>query len=70
MDRISDNYKDSSPQIGDWYNGYHTASGERVYNPRSVVADEVRDNLVRMISGAAVPEKIEEYAATSMNMQT
>ncbi|MDC7286825.1 ATP-binding protein [Blautia schinkii] len=81
-----------------WYNGYHTASGERVYNPRSVVlalsysslenywtsagpydeiyyyiehnVDEVRDDLARMISGAAVPAKIEEYAATSTNMQT
>lgn len=81
-----------------WYNGYHTASGERVYNPRSVVlalnydslenywtsagpydeiyyyiehnVDEVRDDLALMISGVAVPAKIEEYAATSMNMQT
>lgn len=24
--------------LREWYNGYHTASGERVYNPRSVVA--------------------------------
>ena len=24
--------------LKEWYNGYHTASGERVYNPRSVVA--------------------------------
>lgn len=23
--------------LREWYNGYHTASGERVYNPRSVV---------------------------------
>lgn len=81
-----------------WYNGYHTASGERVYNPRSVVlalsydslenywtsagpydeiyyyiehnVDEVRDDLALMISGVAIPAKIEEYAATSMNMQT
>jgi len=81
-----------------WYNGYHTASGERVYNPRSIVLalrynnsanywtsagpyDEiyyyiknnvydVRDDLALMISGAAVPAKIQEYAATSMNLQT
>jgi len=26
-----------------WYNGYHTASGERLYNPRSVVA-ALKDN--------------------------
>jgi hypothetical protein len=28
-----------------WYNGYHTKSGERVYNPRSVVAALVNNNL-------------------------
>lgn len=81
-----------------WYNGYHTASGERVYNPRSVVAalgcnqlanywtssgpyDEifyyirnniadVRDDLALMIAGEAVPAKVQEYAATSMDLRT
>lgn len=81
-----------------WYNGYHTASGERVYNPRSVVAalgynqlanywtssesyDEIfyyiRNNiadvcndLALMLSGEAVPAKVQEYAATAMNLQT
>ncbi|WP_330654158.1 AAA family ATPase [Faecalicatena faecalis] len=81
-----------------WYNGYHTAAGERVYNPRSVVlalqynhlenywtsagpydeifyyiehnVDDVRDDLALMVSGTAVPAKIQEYAATSMNLQT
>lgn len=28
-----------------WYDGYHTASGERVYNPRSVVASLMNNNL-------------------------
>lgn len=81
-----------------WYNGYHTASGERVYNPRSVVlalsfnhlenywtsagpydeiyyyighnVDEVRDDLSLMASGEDVPAKIQEYAATSMHLET
>lgn len=81
-----------------WYNGYHTASGERVYNPRSVVQalrynelanywtssgpyDEiyyyiennvaaVREDLACMVSGIPVPVKIQEYAATSLNLQT
>lgn len=81
-----------------WYNGYHTAAGERVYNPRSVVlalqynhlenywtssgpydeifyyiehnVDDVRDDLALMVSGASVSAKIQEYAATSMNLQT
>lgn len=81
-----------------WYNGYHTLSGENVYNPRSVVfaltnnnlasywtssgpydeiyyyiehnIDDVRNDLALMISGEAVPAKIQEYAATSMNLVT
>jgi hypothetical protein len=28
-----------------WYNGYHTKSGERVYNPRSVVVSLTNNNL-------------------------
>lgn len=28
-----------------WYDGYHTRSGERVYNPRSVVASMINNNL-------------------------
>lgn len=81
-----------------WYNGYHTAAGERVYNPRSVVlalrydhlenywtsagpydeiryyiehnVDAVRDDLALMVSGVSVPARIQEYAATSMSLQT
>ena len=81
-----------------WYDGYHTRSGERLYNPRSVVTSltnnnlgnywtssgpydeiyyyiekniaEVRDDLAVMVSGSAVPIKIWEYAATSMNLKT
>lgn len=81
-----------------WYNGYHTAAGERVYNPRSVVAalgnnqladywtssgpyDEiyyyieknvadVRDDLVLMTAGEGVTAKVQEYAASSMNLKT
>lgn len=84
--------------LREWYNGYHTASGERVYNPRSVVyalqynhlesfwtssgpydeifyyiknnVDDVRDDLARMVAGEAVDAKVQEYAATSMSLQT
>lgn len=31
--------------LRDWYNGYHTKSGERVYNPRSVVTALINNNL-------------------------
>lgn len=84
--------------LRDWYDGYHTKSGERVYNPRSVVfsltnnnlgnywtssgpydeifyyvrenTDAVRDDLALMVSGIPVPAKVQEYAATSMNLTT
>lgn len=84
--------------LSDWYNGYYTKSGERVYNPRSVVfalqfnnlanywtssgpydeiyyyirnnISDVRDDLALMISGESVTAKIQEYAATSMNLST
>ena len=81
-----------------WYDGYHTRSKERIYNPRSVVAsllnnnlgnywtssgpydeifyyieknvDDVRDGIALMVSGEPVPAKVQEYAATSMNLST
>ena len=84
--------------LRDWYNGYYTKSGERVYNPRSVVfalqfnnlanywtssgpydeiyyyirnnISDVRDDLALMKSGESVTAKIQEYAATSMNLST
>lgn len=84
--------------LRDWYNGYYTKSGERVYNPRSVVfalqfnnlanywtssgpydeiyyyirnnISDVRDDLALMISGESVTARIQEYAATSMNLST
>lgn len=84
--------------LRDWYDGYHTLAGERMYNPRSVVAaltnnqlssywtssgpydeifyyieknvDVVREDLALMVSGEAVPAQVQEYAATSMNLQT
>ncbi len=81
-----------------WYDGYHAKGGERMYNPRSVVAaltnnnlgsywtssgpydeifyyiekniDDVRNDLAFMAAGEAVPAKVSEYAATSMNLST
>lgn len=84
--------------LREWYDGYHTRSGEQIYNPRSVVAalsnnslmgywtssgpydeiyyyvrrnvSDVRDELAVMIGGEAVPARIQEYAAASMDLQT
>ena len=81
-----------------WYDGYQTASGQKIYNPRSVVlalkfnhlesywtssgpfdeisyyirknVADVRDDLALMVAGNAVPAKVQEYAATSMQLIT
>lgn len=90
--------KVSMEGLREWYDGYHAASGERIFNPRSVVAalsnnqlanywtssgpydeifyyiknnvDEVRDSLAYMLAGEAVAANVQEYAATSMKLQT
>lgn len=82
----------------EWYDGYQTKSGERLYNPRSVVLSltnnnlgnywtssgpydeifyyirhnvaDVREDIALMAAGEAVPAKIREYAATSMELST
>lgn len=84
--------------LREWYDGYHTRKGERLYNPCSIVLSlsnnntgnywtssgpydeifyyienniaDVREDLALMVSGIPVPAKIQEYAATSMNLQT
>lgn len=81
-----------------WYDGYHTAAGDRLYNPRSIVCaltdnqlknywtssgtydsifgyikdnvDDVRDDLALMFAGESIPTDIQEYAATSMLLET
>ena len=88
----------SREDLKEWYDGYTTKSGERMYNPRSVVLaltnnnignywtssgpyDEifyyvenniadVRKDIALMISGEGVKAKIQEYAATSLNLLT
>ena len=105
VDRLYERYlaRNEDPRLTkeslkDWYDGYHTFRGERVYNPRSVVAAlsnnnlgnywtssgpyeeiyyyieknvaDVRTDLALMVSGEAVKCRIQEYAATSMNLKT
>ncbi|MCD8014501.1 MAG: ATP-binding protein [Lachnospiraceae bacterium] len=88
----------SRQDLKDWYDGYHTPSTERMYNPRSVVEaltrnqirsywsatgtyDEisayitndranVKKDVALMVAGEAVPAKVEEFAATAMNLNT
>lgn len=85
-------------ELDEWYDGYHTAGGERLYNPRSVVSaltnnqlanywtssgtydsvfyyvrnnvEEVRDDIALMVSGEHVEARMQEYAATAMELET
>lgn len=81
-----------------WYDGYYTAKGKRIYNPRSVICalsddelanywtssgpydeifyyirsniEAVRDDLVFMIAGEGIKAEIQNYAVSSMKMNT
>ena len=105
VDSLFDVYrkKTKNPQImredlTEWYDGYHTAAGARLYNPRSVVGalannqisnywtgsgpydeifyyirnniEDIRDDLVMMVSGGRVAIELLGYAATSQELST
>lgn len=81
-----------------WYDGYQTAGGMKLYNPRSVVGalsdnqlgsywtssgpydelfyyiganvDAVKEDVALMVADNPVPARIQEYAATSMELKT
>lgn len=85
-------------ELDEWYDGYHSMGGERLYNPRSVVSaltnnqlanywtssgtydsvfyyvrnniEEVRDDMALMVSGERIEARIQEYAATAMELVT
>lgn len=84
--------------LREWYDGYFTASGRRLYNPRSVVMalrfnqlsnywtssgpydeifyyirndiEHIRDDLALMISGEGIDARVEEFAASAMELRT
>jgi len=92
------NPKISREDLRIWYDGYHTASGDRLYNPSSIVLaltdnqlrnywtssgpydelfyyiknniEDIRDDLVLMISGEGVPADIGQYAAEFMEINS
>lgn len=44
-----------------WYDGYHTRTGERIYNPRSVVAALINNNLGNYCTNAGPYDEIFYY---------
>ena len=85
-------------ELRTWYDGYCTAKGKRIYNPRSVVCaltdnelsnywtdsgpyeeifyyirnniQDVRDDIVLMVSGERVPIALQGYAVTGTELKT
>ncbi len=50
-----------------WYDGYHTRSGERVYNPRSVVASLINNNLGNYWTSSGPYDEIFYYIKNNVN---
>ena len=50
-----------------WYDGYHTATGERVYNPRSVVASLVNNNLGNYWTSSGPYDEIFYYVENNID---
>lgn len=98
FEKMEDSPHFTLSELREWYNGYQTPKGEKIFNPRSVICaltanqiqnywtssgpyDEifyyiknniadVREDLVRMVAGEAVPVRIQNYAAVSMEVGT
>lgn len=96
--QICQNPQVSRKGLREWYDGYFTASGKRLYNPRSVVMalrfnqlsnywtssgpydeifyyirndlNQIRNDLALMISGEGVEAKIDEFAASAMDLKS
>lgn len=96
--QIAGNPQISRDDLRNWYDGYYTKGGERVYNPRSVVCaltdnelanywtssgtydsvfnyikdnvSEIQDDIAVLYAGGSVPSDIQEYAASSMRLET
>ena len=90
--------EDHLSETKEWYDGYFTVSGKRLYNPRSVVMalrfnqlsnywtssgpydelfyyirhdiDQIRNDLALMITGEGVDAKVDEFAASAMELKS
>ena len=65
-------YKTKNPQIKRedltiWYNGYHTASGRRVYNPRSVICSLIDNQINSYWTNSGPYDEIFYYVKHDIN---
>lgn len=50
-----------------WYNGYHTKSGEQIYNPRSVIAALINNNLGNYWTSCGPYDEISFYISQNVD---
>lgn len=74
VDRIFSRYRNTAENakvtregLKAWYNGYHTFSGERVYNPRSVVSALENNNLGNYWTSAGPYDEIFYYIENNVD---
>ena len=53
--------------LKDWYDGYHTKSGKRVYNPRSVVLSLMNNNLGNYWTSSGSYDEIYYYVSRNVD---
>ena len=53
-------------ELRDWYDGYHTASGERMYNPRSVVCALIDNQLANYWTSSGTYDSIFYYVRNNI----
>ena len=74
VDTLFDNYlkttkklKIAREDLRIWYDGYYTASGERMYNPRSIVCALINNQLANYWTGSGPYDEIYFYIKNNIN---
>ncbi len=64
---ITDDVNVTREGLRQWYNGYHTVSGKRLYNPRSVVAALTNNNLGNYWTSSGPYDEIFYYVRNNVD---
>lgn len=65
---LNEQHKISREDLRMWYNGYHTQSGGRVYNPRSVIASLTNNNLGNYWTSSIPHDEIFRYIEQNIDI--
>ena len=74
VDRLYERYRNITPkarltreQLREWYDGYYTASGERMYNPRSVVCALTDNQLANYWTSSGTYDSVFYYIKNNID---